>query len=160
MGFWETVLSTTIGGVVAAFAAWLFSLNLAKRDQQGRERIRAEQYTEAMRTSWIALAAAYRDHLAALRAAADGSTALLFSTRRGLVAQLVSTAAAARGRDRDLVDILGTHSLVHLDEDPPRTGILEEANRQLLDLAVWDPDDLDRRRADAIAAIRKAINEF
>lgn len=162
MTFFETFVATMAGALAGAVAAWLFALELRRRDRETRE----ADLAATMRPEWAALTPLFRAHARALSSVPPALPFRLLRrwqlrhARRSLRAlnmRLIAAAAVARGADSAFVTVLGQAANAHRQLGPARTDALTLAPKKLIELATCEDSDLKKLRAQASSEISAAV---
>ncbi|KRD51950.1 hypothetical protein [Microbacterium sp. Root280D1] len=163
--FWATMWGALAGGAFGAFVAWLFALELRRREKRARDEEIALEQSARMRVEWADLAYQTERFRAWLRAPQPRSrfarlrhSKAIASSEQDLHDRIVRAGAHAAGPDAKLVELVGIASMAEFISREARIVILDEATQRLLRLAVTDPSRIAEFRRDAIDTIRAGID--
>ncbi|WP_136024254.1 hypothetical protein [Microbacterium sp. K27] len=163
--FWATMWGALAGGGFGAFTAWLFALELRRRETRARAEEFALRQSATMRAEWADLAnhtSLYRAWLLA-RASRHPVVRMqqrkaLFDAEQGLHDRIVLAASTASGPDATLVNLIGAASMATFIGREAKAELLDEVTQMLLHLATTDPVKLSEVRRSAIESIRARLD--
>lgn len=169
--FWATMWGALGGAVIGAAAAWVFALDLRRRDRTERQLERDEEYGVRIRQEWSVLGSAFIElsqgmaHEANAELEEERSSAVERQNEalRALILATGKAGSVARGSDTELLTLLMTATVPESKmtaEQISRVGssllgvaarqiTAERATTRIAELIVAANPDLDPRRPPA-----------